>query len=269
MAAAEVRVRRERRLTAVQRIADVVQRAVLPAVPDRIGSLSLVARYDSAASEASVGGDLYAAVASPFGVRLLVGDVRGKGLEAVQIAAVILGAFRERALDRHDLATLVDDLDAAVRRVAGPEDFVTAVVAEVREDGAVDLVNAGHPAPLLVPARPGGDIQVLEPGVRRPPLGLDLGRPPDLAGTSTLRLTTGDRMLLYTDGLTEARHRRDGSFLSAETVLARTLGLGTLAGGVDALHATLLEWVGGRLHDDVALLAAESHHPGGTRADDA
>ncbi len=264
VATSVVRVRRETRLTAVLRVADAVQRAVLPAVPDRLGSLRLVGRYDSAASEASVGGDLYAAVDTPFGVRLLVGDVRGKGLDAVRLMSVILGAYWERAGERNRLSTLLADLDAAVRRVAEPEDFVTAVVVQVDTAGRLELRNAGHPPPLLLRA---GRTQAVEWPGGRPPLGLDVasaGAVPDEARVDAvgevrhvLQLHPADRILLYTDGLTEARHRTDGTFFPLEESLAATLGSGSLADGVDALHAALLEWVGGSLDDDVALLAAE------------
>jgi serine phosphatase RsbU (regulator of sigma subunit) len=108
VAASSARKRREARLADVLRVAEVAQRAVLPDVPDRIGMIRLTAHYESAAREASLGGDLYAALPTSYGVRLLIGDVRGKGLEAVRLASVILGAFRERA---HDGPTFARSLE--------------------------------------------------------------------------------------------------------------------------------------------------------------
>jgi serine phosphatase RsbU (regulator of sigma subunit) len=249
VAASAVRRRREGRLADVLRVAEVAQRAVLPHVPDRIGRLRLAAHYESAAREASLGGDLYAALPTPFGVRLLIGDVRGKGLDAVRLASVILGAFRERAHERADLRTLATDLDRAVARVAEPEDFVTAVLAQVDDEGCLSVVNAGHPAPLLV--RRGRTEPVLPPEPR-PPLGLD-GSPILL----TLQLDPADRLLLHTDGMTEARRPDDGAFFPVERVLASTLGAGTLPEGLSAVRAALIDWTAGRLADDVALLAVE------------
>jgi serine phosphatase RsbU (regulator of sigma subunit) len=230
-------------------VAEVAQRAVLPDVPDRIGMLRLSARYESAAREASLGGDLYAALPTSHGVRLLIGDVRGKGLEAVRLASVILGAFRERAHERADLRTLAIDLDRAVQRVAEPEDFVTAALAQLDDDCCLSVVNAGHPPPLLV--RDGVTVPVL-PSEPRPPLGLD-GAPLLL----TMQLQPRDRLLLYTDGMTEARRPSDGTFFPVEQVLARTLGTGSLPDGLTAVRTALLDWTEGGLADDVALLAVE------------
>src|SRR5437773_1767485 len=100
---ARVRVERERRLRAVSRVAEVAQRALLGGVPPALGSLRLAVLYASASAEASVGGDFYEALETPYGVRLLVGDVRGKGLDAVRLAGVVLGSFRDAAQDRPDL----------------------------------------------------------------------------------------------------------------------------------------------------------------------
>jgi phosphoserine phosphatase RsbU/P len=249
VAASSARKRREARLADVLRVAEVAQRAVLPDVPDRIGMIRLTAHYESAAREASLGGDLYAALPTSYGVRLLIGDVRGKGLEAVRLASVILGAFRERAHKRADLRTLARDLDRAVQRVAEPEDFVTAALAQLDDDCCLSVVNAGHPPPLLV--RDGVTVPLL-PSEPRPPLGLD-GAPLLL----TLQLRPKDRLLLYTDGMTEARRPGDGAFFPVEQVLAPSLGTGSLPDGLTAVRSALLEWTQGGLADDVALLAVE------------
>ncbi|NHC13991.1 serine/threonine-protein phosphatase [Motilibacter sp. E257] len=248
VATAYARVRREERLARVLRVAAVAQQAILPAVPEQIGPLRLAASYDSAAQEAAIGGDLYAAVPSPFGVRLLIGDVRGKGLDAVRLASAVVGAFRERAHDRSELAELVRDLDRAVIRAAGDEDFVTAAVAQV-SGGELLLVNAGHVPPLLVRA---GVAAALAPTSASSPLGLGVSaRPVPVA------LEPGDRLLLYTDGITEARRPTDRSFFPLDRVVVPCLGSGTLPDALQSLRAAVTEWVGGTLQDDVALLAVE------------
>lgn len=253
--ASRVRVRREARLADLLRVAEVAQRAILPPVPSSAPAVHLAAHYESAAREASIGGDFYAAEPTVWGVRLLVGDVRGKGLDAVRVAAVVLGAFRERVRDREDLAELVRSLDAAVRRVAGPEDFVTAAVAEVHRSGQLTLICCGHPEPLLV--RQGQPVAV-PPLPAAPPLGLGPD-PRSLEQAVQLQMYPGDRLLLHTDGLTEARRPGDRAFFPAQVLVPPALCRGTLAEGLSAVREQLLTWTGGDLADDVALLAIQAH----------
>ncbi|MCU1596122.1 MAG: hypothetical protein JWO12_3514, partial [Frankiales bacterium] len=127
------------RLADVTRVAEAAQHAILAPPPDRIGRVALAARYVSAAAEALVGGDLYEVVARPGAVRLLIGDVRGKGLGAVRAAAVVLGEFRAAAADLDDLAAVARQIDRRVRAYLADEDFVTALIAEIRDDGQYEL----------------------------------------------------------------------------------------------------------------------------------
>ena len=244
---ARVRVEREGRLRAVTRVAEVAQRALLGGVPPALGSLRLAVLYASASAEASIGGDFYEALETPHGVRLLVGDVRGKGLDAVRLAGVVLGSFRDAAQDRPDLAQVTAALDRSVTRAIGPEDFVTAVLVQVLGDGSAIVVNCGHPAPLLVR---GGQATELDPPEPAPPLGL--GPHPE---PLRLTLALGDRVLLYTDGASEARAR--GGFFPLQTAAAFALVSADLEAGLETLWAELQRHVAGQLHDDVALLLIE------------
>ena len=258
VAAARVRLAREHRLTRVLKIAAVAQSAILPPVPPRLGPVNVAASYDSAQEEAAVGGDVYAAVQSPFGVRLLLADVRGHGLEAVHLAATVLGAFRERAYERGDLRELARDLDRAVARAGGEEDFVTAVLAEVHA-GVLRVVNAGHLAPVLLRA---GTAVGLDPRHPALPLGLGLGSGGG-SGTdldveqSQIHLEAGDRVLLYTDGVTEARRPDDGEFFPLTRLVVPCLGTGALSAGLAELRAAVVDWVRGPVQDDVTVLAFE------------
>ncbi|MGH1552795.1 PP2C family protein-serine/threonine phosphatase [Streptomyces sp. L7] len=127
-------------------------------------------------------------------LRVLVGDARGHGLDALRTAADTLAGFRELVYTAPDLTSLAKALDARLTPGLGPEDFVTAVLAEFGP-GEVRLVNCGHPAPL----RSGQRLELLEPRVPALPLGLC----PD-PRQYRVRLQPGDRLLLYTDGLTES-----------------------------------------------------------------
>jgi serine phosphatase RsbU (regulator of sigma subunit) len=244
---AQVRVEREWRLRAVTRVAEVAQRALLGGVPPALGSLRLAVLYASAGAEASIGGDFYEALETPHGVRLLVGDVRGKGLDAVRLAGVVLGRFRDAAHAYPDLAQVAAAMDRSVTRMIGPEDFVTAVMVQVTTDGSAIVLNCGHPAPLLVRA---GQATELDPPEPAPPLGLD-PRPEPLR----LSLALGDRILLYTDGASEARAR--GGFFPLQTAAAFALVSADLEAGLESLWAELQRHVAGQLHDDVALLLIE------------
>ncbi|WP_405729735.1 serine/threonine-protein phosphatase [Streptomyces sp. NBC_01537] len=97
-----------------------------------------------AAPAAQIGGDLYAVLDTPYGVRALVGDVRGKGLDAVQTSAVALGSFREAAYDEGGLMRVAEWVDASVSRHVDSEltgEFTTALFAQFREPGEVELLH--------------------------------------------------------------------------------------------------------------------------------
>jgi serine phosphatase RsbU (regulator of sigma subunit) len=247
--ASALRGRRERVLAAVRSVAETAQHALLTPVPARVGPFQAAVRYSAAAAEARIGGDLYALIPTPYGVRLIVGDVRGKGLPAVGTAALVLGVFREAAHDEPDLLAVVERIERSLARNLGPDDFVTAVVAGYPQEGRLEMVNCGHAPPLLV--RECGDVVPVEPTHPTPPLGLRAlsGQSPDL---QVLSFADGDQLLLYTDGVTEARDRCR-AFYPLLDGLARHVSEEpehTLA----ALHDELLAHVGGRLHDDAALL---------------
>ncbi|WP_217238032.1 PP2C family protein-serine/threonine phosphatase [Streptomyces sp. AC555_RSS877] len=247
--ASALRGRRERVLAAVRSVAETAQHALLKPVPETVGPFQAAVRYSAAAAEARIGGDLYALIPTPYGVRLIVGDVRGKGLPAVGTAALVLGVFREAAYDEPDLIAVVDRIERSLARNLGHDDFVTAVVAGYPQAGQLEVVNCGHAPPLLV--RASGAVAAVEPTHPAPPLGLRAlaDHAPDL---QVLPFDDGDQLLLYTDGVTEARDQGRAFYPLAEGLArhvshepARTLG---------ALHDELLAHVGGRLHDDAALL---------------
>jgi serine phosphatase RsbU (regulator of sigma subunit) len=253
VAAAAARVRREARLRRIERVAEVAQRAILAEVPSRLGPVRLAARYESSAQDATVGGDFYAAAGTEFGTRVLVGDVRGKGLGAVRLAAEVLGAFRERADEHADLGDLLERLHAAVHRRAAAEDFVTAVLLQVTDDGVATIANAGHPRPVLLRD---GTAELLAPVRARPPLGFEPTTTPAEA-IVTVQLAPRDQVLLYTDGATEARRPSDRAFRDPGDLTRDAASSRMPQGTVAAVFAGLLEWTDGHLTDDVAVLAVQ------------
>ena len=130
-------------------------------------------------------------------------------------------------------------------------DFVTAVFIDLPsdDDRRILVANLGHPPPLLLHA---GMVSALEPTTPTPPLGLG-----DLAGArppaDTFGFPPGSTLLLYTDGVVEARNR-DGDFYPLADRLGRWTALPP-AGLLDAIHSDLRHHVGARLGDDVAMVA--------------
>jgi serine phosphatase RsbU (regulator of sigma subunit) len=177
---------------------------------------------------------------------MIIGDVRGKGIDAVRLASIVLGSYRHVAYERADVRTIVSDLDRAVARSVGEEDFVTAALVEER-GGTLTVVNCGHPAPLLLRR---GRVTALDPPHPAPPLGFSPVVQPRVE-----HLEPGDRLLLFTDGLAEAR-RGDEFFPTADRAWA-LLGHGTVEHGLASLESALAEWVRNRFDDDIALILLE------------
>ncbi|MFE7191559.1 PP2C family protein-serine/threonine phosphatase [Kitasatospora sp. NPDC057541] len=242
---------RERELFHVRTVAEAAQRALLRPPPERVGPLRIAVRYVAAAAEARIGGDLYEVADTPYGIRVLLGDVQGHGLAAVETAADVLGAFRTAARTEPDLARLAERLDAAVSDRPADGRFVTALLLAVDRDGTARLVNCGHPHPLL---RRAGRVTELAPARHAPPLGL-LG----LAGdggyhADPVHPHPGDLLLLYTDGVSEARNAVDVFY----PLPARLPGLpaATPDDLLDALLADVASWVSPTgLADDAAAMA--------------
>jgi serine phosphatase RsbU (regulator of sigma subunit) len=164
-------------------------------------------------ADAFIGGDLFAVQDTAYGVRLVVGDVRGKGLDAVEAVAVVIGAFRETAEQESSLEGVADRLERALARegtrrdgLDAVEGFTTAVLAEVPHGaGVVRVVNRGHPEPLLLYAD--GDLDILEPAEAALPLGMGaLGVWPDRAEARPY--PAGATLLLYTDRALRGAQRR-------------------------------------------------------------
>ncbi|MFI9785583.1 PP2C family protein-serine/threonine phosphatase [Kitasatospora sp. NPDC051984] len=244
-------------LVEVSSVAEAAQRAILRPPPPVVGPFRTAAAYRAAAQYARVGGDLYAVADTAFGVRALIGDVRGKGLDAVATAAVILGSFHEAAQDHARLDDLADRMDTSLRRhLNDSEAFGTAFLVEIAADGTAHGLSCGHPPPLILRGTGVAELPVSP----RPPLGLSGLLPDPVAAepAPAVPLGPGDTLLLYTDGLTEAR-AADGAFYPLLPRL--TAHLESQPDGPDPV--ALLDWLHrdsrafatGGADDDAALLA--------------
>ncbi len=257
VAIAVVRIRREQHLARVEVIAEVAQRAVLPTFPKVAGCVEIGVRYVSAAKDAVVGGDLYDYFHSEAQTRFLVGDVRGKGIAAVEQAARVIRAFRQSAAVRVGLATVATDMNDYLAPFFEDEEFVTALLVDASDPDELALVSCGHPQALLIS---GGRGLLLDTPAGLP---LALGGPYE---EMTVPWRPGDRLLMYTDGLSEARDAR-GEFLPVED-LGPVLSSGSVDAAVDALLRGVRAHVPhGDLGDDLAVVLLENL--GAVQEDDA
>ncbi|MFD3488872.1 PP2C family protein-serine/threonine phosphatase [Streptomyces sp. NPDC058665] len=252
-------VARQRGHLAVARdIAEATQRALLPSPPAIVGSLSVAVRYEAAQAEARIGGDLYAVQETPFGVRAIIGDVIGKGMQAVPAVSAVVGTFQEAADTAPDLRVLAQRLDHALERGdslgdedEGAERFTTALLAEIPASGGrITLLSRGHPSPFILCK---GRVTPLEPAASALPLGAGL---PDVlpdGPLDTFALPADAILLMVTDGVLEARDRQ-GSFYDPTVALAgrKCAHPKEL---VDSLVGSVAHWTGGQRQDDMAILA--------------
>ncbi|MFD8738771.1 PP2C family protein-serine/threonine phosphatase [Streptomyces sp. NPDC059618] len=200
-----VRSRRDAHLVTVRSVAEAAQLAVLPPLPDRVGTVRCTGLYQPAQQETLVGGDFFDVRDGPFGVRALMGDVQGHGLSAVGTVASLLGAFRETVLDQRDLEDAAARLDRRLvvdsASVDHAELFATALLLEFAPgSGTVRLVSCGHPAPLLLRGTKAVELDT-EPGS---PLGLGFFELSPPKGR-TVELEPGDRLFVASDGVSESR----------------------------------------------------------------
>ncbi|MGW0557295.1 PP2C family protein-serine/threonine phosphatase [Streptomyces sp. NPDC002926] len=254
-----VRDRRERKLEEVRAVAAVAQRVLVRPLPRRTGPLRIESTYIAAEAEAQIGGDLYAAAPSPGATRLIIGDVRGRGLPAIDQAASLLGAFQGSAYRKLSLAGIAAHLGNAVywhkTHLANgdpnaEESFVTALVLDIHDDAPfIDMVNCGHPAPLLLRD---GKVRSPEADEPAPPLGLTAPSESDYKA-ETFTFEPGDLLLLYTDGVIEARDHNGTFYPLAERLAScNAIDPDSL---VRHLHDDLLRHAGGNLGDDAVVIA--------------
>ncbi|GHC71799.1 PP2C family protein-serine/threonine phosphatase [Streptomyces flavofungini] len=245
---AHTRARAERALDDVTRIAVTAQEALARPLPDRVGHVDLAVHTRSCDPHALLGGDVHDAVLTAAGPRLLLADVKGHGAQAMRVAAAVLAAFRRTAATEPDPVRLAHALDDRLRPELGPEDFVTLLLADFHP-GEVRIVNCGHPAPL----RTGRRLCLLTPPRPSPPLGLC---PAPYA--QRVHLPVGQRLLLYTDGLTDARDADRVPFRLDAPPVRAALAEPALPDALDGLTGLVRRHTGDApLADDLTLVLVQ------------
>jgi phosphoserine phosphatase RsbU/P len=222
-----------------------------PTVPD-IAGLRMAARYRPAAEHLEIGGDFYDIHGAGDDWVVSIGDVAGKGVEVAALTGRTRQSIRTAAHFNRSPARLL----AAVNTVlyeSGSQLFVTVVCARVRSTAHgrhanVQLAAAGHPAPILL--RSDGTVEQTD--VR----GAAVGMQARVHYRSTsVKLLRGDTLLMFTDGIEEARGSQ-GMY-----GVARLLKLLPAYAGADpdviceAVEQDVFEYLDGKPHDDMALLA--------------
>lgn len=240
----------EKARTRDKRISQALQRGMRNELQKVLG-LSTQSCYSSATEAAYVGGDFYDLVKLPERhACVIMGDVSGKGVEAASVSSAVktaLGAYAWEGLKPARMVQLLNDFLLGFSRV---ETFATLFVGIVDlQAGTLTYCSAGHPPALLVRAS-SGELVTLE---------VQSGVVGAFAGMRYLNgeveLAEGDTLLLYTDGVTEARNR-DGAFFGEDglrDVVAREAAVG-FDGLCDRVLNSVAAFAGNSLEDDVALV---------------
>jgi serine phosphatase RsbU (regulator of sigma subunit) len=234
------------------RIANTLQRALLPELLPEIPGVEISALYAPAGALNEVGGDFYDAFESENGGwTLVIGDVCGKGPRAAGVTALARHTLRAAAISGQSPGEMLHTLHRELRRQPPGADLCTVcLVTAARAAGRTRLgvSLAGHQRPLLISR--GGEVSLL-------------GRPGTLLGVidpieiieSDAELLAGETLLLYTDGVVEAGRRNGGLAERGLSELCREAPGLELTQLLKRIETEVLRQAGGTLRDDIALLA--------------
>jgi acyl dehydratase len=206
-----------------------------------------------------VAGDTFDYAVDPGVARAAIFDGMGHGLGSAQLAVMAVSAYRNARRAGRSIADTVTFIDDVLVEVFGGAAFTTALLTELdTATGLLRWVSAGHPLPLLL--RDGRLVKQL--GVEpRPPLGVRLAnRPPFPIVVGSEQLEPGDRVVMFTDGVVEARSPHDEFFGEQRLVdlLTRNVAAGLpVAETLRRVVRSLLEHQQGQLDDDASVLHLE------------
>jgi phosphoserine phosphatase RsbU/P len=245
--------RRTLRMSAEHRLeledARTIQERLIPTALPEVPGYSIAAAWQPAHA---VGGDYYDVLRlSEHTVAICIADVSGKGMPAALLMSNVQAALRAYASEGLAPAQLCDRLNAVVSSNTEADRFISLFYCVLdTTTGQLIYSNAGHNPPILV--RADGSIARLECG------GLVLGPLPDASFEQCETwINPGDRVLLFTDGVTEANNTGGEEFgddrLIEAAIESRTLDADQAR---DAVMAAVVEFSGGAFSDDVTLVIA-------------
>ncbi|MDO8848456.1 MAG: chemotaxis protein CheB [Coriobacteriia bacterium] len=230
-------------------IADTLQAALLT-VPPRIPGTDFGYLYRSATVSAAVGGDFYDVFELDGDrVGIVLGDVSGKGVQAATLTSLVKNTIRALAYEGGTPATVLGKTSAVILKATHTETFVTIVFCVLdTASGHLVYCSAGHTKGIV--KRAAGDAELFEVGS---PLA---GAFPDMKfKNGKTVLEGGDLLVLYTDGVTEAR--RDGELFGQKRLVEFIRSMGSLRPKKvpQAIFDEVLRFAGGTLSDDVAIVS--------------
>ncbi|MDZ4166814.1 MAG: SpoIIE family protein phosphatase [Coriobacteriia bacterium] len=230
-------------------VATVLQQSILPTRLPRIDGIEASSVYLPAVGDAEIGGDYYDMFMAPDGrVVVSIGDVCGKGVEAATQTSMIKYAIRGMAVAGLGPARIVKELNAMLIETGDPAGIVTLWIGFLdTATGELAYANGGHPPTLVLDPTTGRISRLTTTGAL-------LGAVTDTEwGESSFTMDPGATLLLYTDGVTEAR---SGARFFGEGRVRRALGAGGSAADVSQRLLELLQrFASGELRDDAAILA--------------
>lgn len=249
LVSAEAQLRKE-----AEQLADTLQATLLPPMPPTVPGMDIAARFRAGEVGLRIGGDFYDVFrlgANDWGI--VLGDACGRGAAPASLAATVRWCIRAAAVPAFSPSAVLRTVNAAlVEERAGDDRFCTALFARLQLDtcGAwVTVANAGHPLPILVRA----SDKLAVRGSSALPLGLF----PDFdAGDERVGLGPGDFLVMYTDGITEARDGR-GHFFGEDGllgVLKACVGAPTAGAVADAIMDAAADSTAAEYGDDAAVL---------------
>lgn len=228
-------------------VARVLQDSILPGELPQFPEIDVGSEYEPAGDDADIGGDYYDLFRAPDGaIWLVIADVCGKGVHAATKTSMIKYALRALVAAGGKPAWVVSEVNRMVAETGSSGDIVTAWVGRFDpERGVLSWCNGGHP-PAIV-RRADGTIERLEG--TGPVLGASAGAP---FGERSTRLQPGDKVLLYTDGVIEAR--RGNTFFGEDRAVEALSADRSAAEDARALLESVKTFVDGRKRDDIAVL---------------
>ena len=217
--------------------ASIQQRLMSVTIPEvpfaRLGGRNLACK--------EIGGDFFDALNTEEGLTVVLADVSGKGVSAAVLASTLQGMIYSQLAAGMPLTEIVSFVNRFFTHKHIGEKYATLIVARVRPDGDLEYVNCGHVPPLIVSA---GKVERPEHG------NLPVGLLPDAEYQSArLQLKAGDRLVLVTDGVTEAENARGEFFEDSRLELAAK------SGTMEDIFAAISDFCGGTaLSDDCTVV---------------